>query len=103
MIFTSIKYYYNKLPRPIRNKYILVTVFFIVWMVIFDKHSLYKQYQLKSTLNELKSKEAYYKSEIEKDREKALELTTDDKSREKFAREEHLMKRDDEDVFIIVK
>lgn len=103
MIQNTLNFYLNKLPKPLRNKYILVSVFFLLWMVFFDKHSLYKQYQLQATLNELKSKEAYYKSEIEKDREKALELTTDDKSREKFAREEHLMKRDDEDIFIIVK
>jgi cell division protein FtsB len=100
MIKTFLKKYLDKFPKPFRNKYIIVLIFFGLWIAFFDKHSLFKQYQLQATLAELKIKQSFFKSEIKKDSEKALELSSDDRNLEKFAREEHLMKRDDEDVFI---
>jgi len=103
MIKQILKQNWEKLPKPLRNKYVLVLIFFGLWITFFDKHSLFKQYQLQSTLAELKTKQIFFKSEIKKDSEKALELSSDDKNLEKFAREEHLMKRDDEDVFIFVE
>jgi cell division protein DivIC len=103
MIKDTLNHYLEKLPKPLRNKYIIVILSFLLWMAFFDKHSLIKQYQLQATLAELKVKHAYYKAEIEKDSKKALELSSDDRSLEKFAREEHLMKRDDEDIFIFVE
>jgi cell division protein DivIC len=103
MIRNFLNQYINRLPKPLRNKFIVVSLFFVLWMAFFDKHSLYKQYKLQATLSELKTKHVYYKEEITKDTKKGLELTTDDKSLEKFAREEHLMKRWDEDIFVIVE
>lgn len=103
MIKSFFNQYLSKLPKPLRNKYIVVVILFAFWLSIFDKHSLFKQYQLQATLAELKEKHSFFKSEIEKDSIKTLELSSDDKNLEKFAREEHLMKRDDEDVFIFVE
>jgi cell division protein DivIC len=102
MLKSYIKHYTDKLPLPLRNKFVVVICFFLIWMAIFDKHSLYKQIRLQSTLKELKSKLAYYKEEIKNDTEKGLELSSDEKGLEKFAREEHLMKKDDEEIFVIV-
>jgi cell division protein FtsB len=103
MIKSFFNQYISKLPKPLRNKYIVVLIVFVLWLSIFDKNSLFKQYQLQATLAELKEKHSFYKSEINKDSIKTLELSSDDKNLEKFAREEHLMKRDDEDVFIFVE
>jgi cell division protein FtsB len=100
---SNIQYYFDRLPKPLRNKFIVVIAVFVIWMGLFDKHSLYKQFKLQSTLKALQTKRSYFKDEINKDTKKGLELTTDDKSLEKFAREEHLMKRDDEDIFVIVE
>jgi cell division protein DivIC len=102
MLRSYIKEYSERLPKPLRNKFVVVICFFTLWMAFFDKHSLYKQIKLQSTLKELKLKLAYYKEEIKNDTEKGLELSSDDKGLEKFAREEHLMKRDDEEIFVIV-
>lgn len=91
----------DKLPKPLKNKFVVVTAVFVVWMFFFDKHSVITQYNLNSTLLELQNKEVYFEGEIATDTEKQEELTTNDKSQEKFAREEHLMKKDDEDIFVI--
>ena len=61
------------------------------------------QYRLNKTLQELQTKKAYFEAEIEKDSRKRENLSTDDRHLEQFAREEHLMKKDDEDIFIIQK
>ncbi len=101
MARTNFRDFIDKLPKPLKNKFVVVTAIFVVWMFFFDKHSIITQFNLNRTLQELQNKEAYFKNEIAKDTEKQRELTTNDKSLEKFAREEHLMKKSDEDVFVI--
>lgn len=76
---------------------------FLVWMLLFDRNDLFTQYQHISKLNTLKENREYYKKDIEKINKDIQELTTDQNLLEKFAREKYLMKRDNEDVYIIVK
>jgi cell division protein DivIC len=99
----ELKTRFKKLPKFVRNRYFIVSFIFIFWLAFFDKHSLIKQIKLQATLQELKTKKEFFTNEINKDSLKNRELSSDDKNLEKFAREEHLMKREDEDVFIIVK
>ena len=101
MAKSNIQYYFEKLPRPLRNKFLVTIGIFMIWMAFFDRHSLLTQFSLQNTLHELQNKRVYFNAEIKQDTKKQSELTTDDKSLEKFAREEHLMKKDDEDIFII--
>lgn len=44
----------------------------------------------------------YYQDKIKSDSYKLQELRTDRENLEKFAREQYYMKKDDEDVFIVV-
>jgi cell division protein FtsB len=86
-----------------RNKYFVVTVAFAVWMVFFDKNDLFSQYQYHSQLSKLKHERNYYQKETAKVHQELDELTTNKEMLEKFAREKYLMKKDNEDVFVIVK
>lgn len=88
-------------PPPLRNKFILVTAIFVVWMFFFDTNSIIAQFRLQATLQELKDKKEYYRLEILQAEEDNKELFTDDKTREKFAREHYYMKKVDEDIFVI--
>jgi hypothetical protein len=45
----------------------------------------------------------YYLQEIESDKKATEELMTDTITLEKFAREKYMMKRDNEDIFLIVR
>lgn len=101
MAKSNLQFYFEKLPKPLRNKFLVTIGLFMIWMAFFDRHSLLTQFSLQSTLQELREKKVYFQAEIQQDSKKQLELSTDDKSLEKFAREEHLMKKDDEDIFII--
>jgi len=86
-----------------RNKYFVVTLAFAVWMVFFDKNDLFSQYQYHSQLSKLKHERDFYQKETDKVHQELNELTTNKEMLEKFAREKYLMKKDNEDVFVIVK
>ena len=88
-------------PAPLRNKFIVFTAIFVIWMLFFDSNSAISQYRLQATLTELKDKKIYHDKEIKEAEQAHEELFTNDKTREKFAREHYYMKKDDEDVFVI--
>ena len=85
-----------------RNKYFVVTVAFTVWMVFFDKNDLFSQYQYHQQVSKLKQERDFYQKENAKVHQDLNELTSNKEKLEKFAREKYLMKRDNEDVFVIV-
>ncbi|MEW6469322.1 MAG: septum formation initiator family protein [Bacteroidota bacterium] len=89
--------------RLIRNKYFVVTLFLGIWIVFFDKNDVFSQLELAARLKELEKERDYYREEIARNRKEMQELKTNTASLEKFAREKYLMKKDNEEVFIIVK
>lgn len=92
-----------KLLKLIKNKYILTTIGIVVWLLFFDKNDVFSQADLNGKLNELKADRNYYITEIENNKREIEELKTNKKSLEKFAREKYHMKKDNEDVYVIVK
>lgn len=98
---TKFELFLEDVPPPLRNKFIVVTGIFVVWMFFFDNNSIISQYRLQATLQELQDKKAYYQAEINQAEKDNRELFTDDKTREKFAREHYYMKKSDEEVFVV--
>lgn len=86
-----------------RNKFFLVTVAFVVWMTFFDKNDLLSQYQYHEEVGKLEQERDFYKAETDKVSKDLEELTSNPQQLEKFAREKYLMRKDNEDVFVIVK
>lgn len=76
---------------------------FLVWVTLFDENNLIERLQLTNELKQLEKDKEYYLDKIEKDAARLKELQTNDKNLEKFAREQYLMKRENEDVFVIVR
>lgn len=94
---------WNSLPSFTKNFYFLFGLFFIFWMSFIDSNDFYTQYKLREKLMDLESEKQYYVEkirEVEKDRE---ELLSNQELLEKFAREKYLMKKDSEDLYIIVE
>lgn len=85
-----------------KNKYVYTIIIFLVWMLFFDPHNFIGQVRLNRTLKELKREKEYYLTQIENDRQATFELITDTLTLEKFGREKYLMKRDNEDIYLIV-
>ena len=86
-----------------RNKYFLVTSVFVVWMIFFDRNDLFSQWEYHQQVSKLKQERDFYQKETAKVHQDLDELTSNKEKLEKFAREKYLMKRDNEDVFVIVK
>ncbi|NNT72265.1 septum formation initiator family protein [Flavobacterium sp. IMCC34852] len=82
------------------NRYVIVLVFFMVWMLFLDNTSYMEQRVLNKQLDELEDNKKYYQDEIRKDEENIKLLKNPDQI-EKYAREKYYMKRDSEDVYII--
>lgn len=93
----------QRLVDLFRNKFFLVTVAFVVWMTFFDKNDLLSQYQYHQEVSKLKQERDFYKEQTTKVAKDLDELTTNPQKLEKFAREKYLMRKDNEDVFVIVK
>ena len=93
----------QRLLDLLRNKYFLVTLAFVVWMLFFDKNDIYSQYQYHEQVSKLKAESEFYQKETAKVSKDLDELTSDKAQLEKFAREKYLMKKNNEDVFVVVK
>jgi cell division protein FtsB len=86
--------------KILKNKYFIVIVVLISWLMYFDKNDVFTQYELVQKCNKLNAERDYYIAEIEKNKMEINELQNNSKSLETFARENYLMKKDDEDVFV---
>ena len=85
-----------------KYKYWVIGLSAITWMTVFDGNNFIELIKLRSEVSELREKRDYYKSEIIIVRKTEEELFSNNRNLEKFAREKYLMKKDNEDLFIIV-
>ena len=75
---------------------------FTVWMLFFDDRDLYiTAMKQRDELNELKTSKQYYEQQIAGTKKELDQLKINALTIEKYAREKYLMKRDNEDLFII--
>lgn len=92
----------GRIPAILKNKYLIVSVAFLTWMLFFDNNDIVSQVQLRMKLSEYRNKKDYYEEKIAEVKKEKEELLTNQQSLEKFAREQYMMKKDDEDLFVIV-
>ena len=97
-----LKEYYDKLPPFLKNTFVLVTLVLLVWVAFFDSNNWIKQAKLKSEIQDLEEQKKYYLDEIQKDSIALFDLTNNQETQEKFAREKYLMKKENEDVIVII-
>lgn len=93
----------KRLPPLFKNFYFISGLCFIIWVTFLDSNDLISRFQMSSKLGVLENERSYYQekiTEVEKDRE---ELMTNKELLEKFAREKYLMKKNTEDVFIVIE
>ena len=86
--------------RVASNKYLLVLVAFLFWMLFLDSNSWLIHHELNSEIDALEKNKQYYLNEISKDKA-VIDKLSDSLELEKFARNEYYMKRENEEIFII--
>ncbi|TAF45759.1 MAG: septum formation initiator family protein [Sphingobacteriales bacterium] len=92
-----------RLLNLIKNKYFIASLAFLVWMFFFDRNDLIAQFDYRADLEKLKNEKEFYIQEISKVQKDLIALTTNQQKLEKFAREKYLMKKNNEDIFVIVE
>lgn len=92
----------KKLLNRFKNKYLIVTILLVVWTCFFDRNDIISEMKLVSKIHRLKAERTYYKNQTDMATKQLKELQTNPANLEKFAREEYLMKKPNEDVFVIV-
>ncbi len=93
----------DKLPKISKNFYFIAGMLFLFWMIFLDSNDLYTQYKLKNQLNTLENEKEFYNQKIEEVKQEREQLLTDIEALEKFAREKYLMKKESEDLYVIVE
>ena len=94
--------YKDKIPLWAQNPYFLIVAGFVVWMSFFDPEDLSTQYRLWHELHQLRAEQRYYQEQIVQLKQAHEGLTQNDALLEKLAREKYLMKREAEDVYVII-
>ena len=72
-------------------------------MMFFDTNDFINQFRMSSKLEELHNEKEYYEAKIIEVKEEKQELFSNARQLEKFAREKYLMKKKNEDVYILEK
>ncbi len=91
------------IPKWLKNKYIITLILFGVWVSFFDQNDLWDKYKLSGRIKQLEKQKHHYQVEIEQNQRKMKEIQESPESLEKFAREQYLMKKKNEDLFVIVE
>jgi len=92
----------NHIPSWLKNKYLLTLVGFAVWMLFFDDRDLFVTvFKQRQELNDLRKSKQYYEQQITGTQKELDQLKINAFTIEKYAREKYLMKRDNEDLFVI--
>ena len=92
----------DRIPKPLKNFYLVCFVLFSIWMLIFDENDLLTQFCKSSMNKKLTEDKAHFDKEISKVISDRDELRSDTVQLEKFAREKYHMKKEGEDVYKIV-
>jgi cell division protein DivIC len=89
------------LPSWLKNKYFISFAAFCVVMLFLDKNDLFTQLDRTRELNDLRQSREFYQGRVATEREQLQAIETDPSALEKIARENYLMKRDNEELFLV--
>jgi len=92
-----------KVKKIIKNRYVLVSLVFVGYLMFFDQYNFRAQYRLMSELSQIRDEKEFYSAELTRDSITYHTLFNSKENLERFARERFKMKKANEDVFIIIK
>ncbi len=97
-IFKSI---FNYLITRYTKVQLLIMLVIIFFAFFISDSNIFARFGYDAKIMELNSQIDYYREKTEQDKEKLKLLESDKDQIEKFARENYLLKKDDEDVFVV--
>ncbi|MEX6626262.1 septum formation initiator family protein [Tenacibaculum pacificus] len=91
----------NKLPFKIAtNIYVIILTVFVIWMLFFDENSYLTHREFNKEIDKLEVWIEYHEEKIKKDK-KTIEKLQTPIQLQRYARERYLMKKENEDIYII--
>ena len=98
-----IKKFVDKIPPILKSKYLITGVAFLILMLFLDRNNLISQYKMRKELTDLRKELQFFRDQAMKDSIELSRLMGDSLQLEKLGREKYMMKRDSEDIYIIVR
>lgn len=92
---------FSHIPAWLKNKYLIAIGVFAAVILFFDKNDLFSQLERRKQLRDLQESRQYYTDRIAADRKELENLRTNPGTLEKYAREKYLMKKPNEDLFLV--
>ncbi len=90
----------HPLFKTLLNTYAIILTVFVIWMLFLDENSYLTHRKFNQEIKELETWIEYHKQKIAIDKE-TIEKLKDSLEMEKYAREKYLMKKENEDIYII--
>jgi len=90
----------NRFFKMITNVFVMILIPFIIWMLFFDENSYLVHRKFNQEIEELEQTITFYQQKIAKDKA-MIEKLQDSLELERFAREQYLMKKNNEEIFLI--
>jgi cell division protein FtsB len=97
------KKFINQIPPFFKSFYFLATFFFLFWLAFIDSNDLFFQAELSRKKTELEKAREFYQDKILQVKNDQEALKNNPDLLEKIAREKYLMKKPNEDLYIVVK
>ena len=92
----------DHIPSWLKNKYLLTAIGFAVWVLFIDERDfITPRFRHVAELHKLEDQKQFYNAQIRAVSTELDQLKSNPATLEKYAREKYLMKRDNEDVFVI--
>ncbi len=100
--FAAMRKVLDRIPARLRNRYTAAALGLLCWILFLDRNDAWTTFKNSRELSRMQEQKEFYTSEIARTKEQLHELGSDKALLEKFARERYLMKRDNEDIFVLV-
>ena len=92
---------YSVVRFVVRHPYLVMSIVVVFYVCLFNQYNLYDFIKAKHTISKLDSELEYYVAKKTEDSLKLYNLKTDNENLIKFAREQYMMKANNEDVYVI--
>lgn len=90
----------KKIIPFITNRYVVVFVAFVIWMLFFDQRDFFLQRERSAELQKVEDAKKYYQKEIDRTKKQLQDLQSNPVAIEKYARERYLLRREGEEVYL---
>jgi cell division protein DivIC len=98
MTFKNLKN--NSIFKILTNTFVLIFIPFLIWMLFFDENSYLVHRKFSQEIKDLENTISFYQMKIAEDKT-TIDKLGDSLQLERFAREQYLMKKENEEIYII--